>query len=56
MLTNPLPLPRLKPARRQVQPGEIVAPVVEQGGKEFSQFPLLVWLRGLADDVRVQAG
>jgi hypothetical protein len=32
------PAIRLKPARRQVQPGEIVAPVVEQGGKEFSQF------------------
>lgn len=37
---SPSPTRRLKPARRQVQPGEIVAPVVEQGGKEFSQSPV----------------
>jgi len=46
------PAIRLKPARRQVQPGEIVAPVVEQGGKEFSQFlpPLSI----LALDLRAK--
>lgn len=40
VLTRLPTLARPKPARRQVQPGEIVAPVVEQGGKEFSQSTL----------------